>query len=69
MISTERVMRYKQRQQQSGRKLVTIYLRPDTIKQLRTLAGRKPRGEVVEQAISEQWRVSINGGVTINDRS
>lgn len=60
MTSTERVIRYKQKQRQAGRKMVTLYLHPDTIASLRKLAGRKTRGEVVEQAISELWRVTNN---------
>lgn len=64
MTATERVQHYKERQQQSGRKMVTMYLHPETINQLRTLAGRKPRGEIVERAIAELSSVSNNGVIS-----
>jgi hypothetical protein len=53
MNSTQRVLRYKHRQQQAGCKAVVLYLLPATIKQLKTLAGNKQRGTIVDSAIGE----------------
>jgi len=61
MTSSERVARYHQRQREAGRKLVVLYLHPDTIAALRSLAKGRARGEIVERAVSELWRVSNNG--------
>ena len=56
MTSSERVARYRQRQRNSGRKLVTLYLKLETVAILKTLAKGNPWGEVVESAISELSR-------------
>jgi hypothetical protein len=61
MTSTQRVLNYHQRQRQTGRRLVTLYLHPDTIERLRKLAHGRMRGEVVERAVAELWRVHSNG--------
>ena len=53
MTSSERVARFRLRQRNSGRKLVTLYLKPETIAILRRLAKGNPRGEIVETAISK----------------
>lgn len=62
MTSSERVAKYRRKQQDAGRKLVMIYLHPDTIAKLRTLARGKARGEIVERAVAYLWSVS-NGGM------
>ena len=54
--STERVDRFRERQRRSGRKLVTLYLKPETIAVLKALAKGNPRGEIVETAISKLLR-------------
>ena len=53
MNSTQRVLLYKHRQEQAGRKAAVLYLLPATIAQLKTLAGNKQRGEIVDTAISQ----------------
>lgn len=50
--SGERVARFRQKQRDSGRRLVTMYLHPKIIAKLRELSKRRPMGEVVEQAIA-----------------
>lgn len=60
MTSSERVARYRQRQQGAGRKLVMLYLHPAIIAKLRKLAKGKARGEIVERAVADLWRVSNN---------
>ena len=56
MTSSERVTRFRLRQRMSGRKLVTLYLKPQTIAILKTLAKGNPRGEIVETAICDLSR-------------
>ena len=53
MNSTQRVLSYIQRQKQAGRKAAVLYLLPATIQHLKTLAGNKQRGEIVDTAISQ----------------
>ena len=60
MNSTARVIKYKQKQKESGRKPVVLYLLPATIKHLKALAGKKPRGEVVELAMDRLQGVTKN---------
>jgi hypothetical protein len=62
MTSSERVARYIERQRTAGRKPVVIYLHPDIIAKLAQLARGRPRGEIVERAVAELWRVSNSGG-------
>lgn len=62
MTSSERVARYRQKQREAGRRLVTLYLHPDTISKLRKLAKGHARGKVIERAVADLWRVSNNGG-------
>lgn len=61
MTSSERVARYRRKQQNAGRRLVTLYLHPDAIAKLRKLAKGKARGEIVERAVAELWRVMSSG--------
>ena len=65
MTSSERVAHYRKRQHAAGRKLVTLYLHPDTIRQLRTLAKGKARGAIVERAVADLWRVMSSGDSAI----
>ncbi len=56
--STERAVRYKERQRAAGRKPVVMWLQPDTIAKLRKLSKGRARGEIVERAVSDLSRVS-----------
>ena len=53
MNSTHRVLLYKHRQMTAGRKAVVLYLLPATVAHLKTLAGNKQRGGIVDKAVSE----------------
>ena len=65
MTSSERVARYRKRQQAAGRKLVMLYLHPETIAKLRKLAKGKARGAIVERAVADLWRVMSSGDSAI----
>lgn len=60
ITSSERAMRYKQRQKAAGRKPCVIYLSQATIRKLRTLAKGRQRGAIVERAVADLWCVSNN---------
>jgi len=63
MNSTQRVLLYKHRQQRAGRKAVVLYLLPGTIKQLKTLAGNKQRGGIVDTAVNQYV---VNNAIEVN---
>ena len=51
MSSSERVKRFKQKQQEAGRRMVTLYLSQDALNTLRTIAQSRSIGKVVEDMI------------------
>jgi len=61
MTSGERATAYRDRQIKAGRKLVSLYLTPETSAKLRKLARKCTTGEIVEQAIQDLWAASHSG--------
>jgi len=50
MTSTQRVLKYREKQKQAGRKLVSLYLDQETVELLRSHKPLK-QGEIVARAV------------------
>lgn len=57
--STERVRRFRERQDEAGRKRIALYLGPETLRKLDQLAGDQAQGayleKIVRTAIKREW--------------
>jgi hypothetical protein len=61
MSSTERVLKYREAQEKAGRKLVSVYLPPEVIEQMKKATRPRTCGELVEVAVADY--LSRNGQI------
>jgi len=55
-------MKYRKRQEQAGRRQISLYINNDAIALLRELAKDQTQGEVIEQLVINRARDEIQPG-------